>query len=287
MGLFLRVVLFIGLPLVSPLLAQEQSRQALTSSEMIRVLNNEDRYNLRLGEIKLQVDSVMEGELNDNINLSSSKGALSDLILRPGVQVKGDWQATEFNKITGTLGISYAKYVGHPEYDSKMPLIAPNSETAFTLAIGDVRVQVFDRFRMQEDPTTQGQLSNVVSFRRFENEMGTMVDWDLNQFIISGGYMWGTFLRMDTAFDSLDRNTHTFIFAPRYLINEVISVGINNQYTLTDYDLNIQSDTTSLQSGPYVDVQLTKYTSARLEVGYQNFSSDNQGAIGDSSRFSS
>ena len=152
---------------------QEFSRQSLTSSEMVRVLNREERYNLRLGGIKLQIDSALQGEMNDNINLSSSKGALSDLIFRPGVEVKGGWQATESNKITGTLGISYAKYLAHPEYDSKMPLIAPNSETDFVLSIGDWRVKLFDRFRMQEDPTSNGQLSSVALFRRFENDMGT------------------------------------------------------------------------------------------------------------------
>ena len=269
------------------LLAQEFARQSLTSSEMVRVLNRDERYNLRLGGIKLQIDAALQGEMNDNINLSSSKGALSDLIFRPGVEAKGGWQVTENNKITSTLGMSFAKYVAHPEYDSTMPLIAPNSESDFVMAIGDWRVKLFDRFRMQEDPTTNGQLSSIAAFRRFENDLGILVDWDLNQFILTSGYTWSTFLSIDPTFESLNRDSHTFIFEPKYLVNEAITLGLSNQYTVTDFEKKIQNDSISIRSGPFAEIKLTKYTTTRVEIGYQDYSSDRTGTIQDSSSFSS
>ncbi len=269
------------------LLGQEFARQSLTSSEMIRVLNRDERYNLRLGGVKLQVDAALQGEMNDNINLSSSKGALSDLIFRPGVEAKGGWQITESNKISGTLGMSFAKYVAHPEYDSTMPLIAPNSETEFVMAIGDWKVKLFDRFRMQEDPTSNGQLSSIAAFRRFENDMGLLADWDLNQFILTSGYTWSTFLSIDPIFESLNRNSNTFIFEPKYLMNEAIILGLSNRYTVTDFEKQIQNDSTSLQSGPFAEVKVTKYTTVRVDIGYQDYSSDRTGTIQDSSSFSS
>ncbi len=288
LSICLILIIFLGFIIgAQELKAQEFSRQSLTSFENVRVLNRDERYNLRLGGVKLQIDAALQTEMNDNINLASSKGALSDLILRPGIEIKGGWQATENNKITMTLGINYAKYLSHPEYESKTPLIAPNSETDFVMSIGDWKVKVFDRFRLLEDPTTNGQLSGVATFRRFENDIGTLVDWDLNQFILTWGYTWNTFFSMESAFDSLNRDSHIFSFEPKYLINEAITVGLSNRFTMIDYERNIQNDSRSLESAPFAEIKWTKYTTTRVEIGYQDYKSDQSGTLQDSSSFSS
>ncbi len=278
---------FIGAVLSGTAFAQENSRESLTSPEMVRALIDDKNYNFRIGPVKLQVDASIQEEFNDNINLKGGKDQLSDFITRPGVQFLGKWQITELNQLEMTLGMSYAKYFSHPDLDSQNIMLAPNSKVDFTLYVGDFRIYLYDRFSMLEDPVAAGQLSGVTTFRRFENTMGTNVDWDLNQFILSAGLQYGTFLSMDPKFDSLQHDTYTAMFAPKYLINEAITVGLNNAYTITQYDQKVQNDTTDMRTGPFIEASLTKFTTGRLEVGYQTFEADSTGTINDSSNSSS
>ena len=53
------------------------------------------------------------------------------------------------------------------------------------------------------------------------------------------------------------------------------------------FEKKIQNDSKSWESGPFAQIQITKYTSGRLEIGYQSYESDRSGTIQDASSFAS
>ncbi len=52
----------------------------------------------------------------------------------------------------------------------------------------DFRINLHDRFSLQQDPTDEIQLSNVADYGRFENTVGVSVLWDLNKAVLTFGY---------------------------------------------------------------------------------------------------
>ena len=128
-------------------------------------------------------------EYNDNINLAPSGYRQSDFIVRPSAEFDATWRATELNTLHLSIGISYAAYLDHSEYDSNAPLISPNSALEFTIHVGGILVTLRDRFSYQEDPFDLPILSGVTDYRRFENEAGIQVDWPINeQLKLTTGY---------------------------------------------------------------------------------------------------
>src|SRR5205823_5042537 len=113
------------------------------------------------------------------------------------------------------IGASYAKYFSHSEFDTRGLLLAPNSEIAMTVHVGQVAITMRDRFSYQEDPWDLPVLSNVANFRRFENLAGVQADWDMNPSVhLTGGYNHYNLWAHDTEFSSLDRAIDTIYARP-------------------------------------------------------------------------
>ena len=78
----------------------------------------EDKYNFRLGLVDFIVAAGIGVEFNDNITLSNSNG-ISDIIIRPEINIEGIMRISELNTLRFGLGIGYAKYLNNTEFDSE------------------------------------------------------------------------------------------------------------------------------------------------------------------------
>ncbi len=260
---------------VRPSLAGEQA------SEARRQDIEHIPYNLLTGPIKYRVSATLGLEYNDNINLSENN-AQSDVIIRPQVNIDALWPVTQINTLRLDIGLGYAFYMDHSDQDTNGILLAPGSQLAFDIFIGDFRINFHDRFSLQQDPIDELQVSNVVDYGRFENTAGVSLLWDLNKAVLTFGYDHYTYISTNSDFDYLNRNAEELVASAAFAATSTTSVGVESSFVTTYYDQNVLNDSDTYTVGAFVETQLTNYIKVRIAGGYQMIDFDNTGSVFDS-----
>jgi hypothetical protein len=239
-------------------------------------------YNFQLGPVLTKFSAGLGLEFNDNITLSDHNRE-SDLIVRPSLYANVLWQVSELNALRLDLGIGYAAYASHSQFDTQSLLIAPQSALSFDVYIGDFRITVFDQFSLLQNPVDEINLANVGRFQRFENAGGISVLWDLNKVILIGGYTHYNFESLDSNFSYLDRNEDQFVFSGSLRATNTLSVGLRATGGIVNYNHNFNNDGNWYSFGPFLETQITPYIHVSLEGGYQGGSFNTNGLNGDTS----
>jgi Surface lipoprotein assembly modifier len=280
--------------------AQDAIRPSLageTSAEARRQAIDKIPYNLQWGPIKFRFSATMGVEYNDNVNLAEDSSAVfqtingpitiatkpqSDVILRPQINVNALWPVTQLNTLRLDLGVSHAFYLDHSNYDTNSILISPGSQLAFDVFVGDFRINIHDRFSLQQDPIAEAQLSNVANYGRFENTAGVSVLWDLNQAVVTAGYDHYNFISTTSQFDYLNRNADIFSGSIGFTPSSTITVGVEGSFVNTYYDQNVLNDSRAATAGLFLETQITSNLRLRVAGGYQWIDFDNTGLVNDS-----
>lgn len=291
------VVLLCGVG--SVLNAQDAIRPSLAgeaAAEARRQSIDEIPYNLQAGPVKLRFSATFGVEYNDNVNLSEDASAIligpagpflattekqSDFIIRPQLNVNALWPITQLNTFKLDLGIGYSFYLEHPEYDTNALLISPGSQLAFDIFVGDFRINLHDRFSMEQDPVTEIGLSNVADYGHFENTVGFSVLWDLNAAVATIGYDHYNFIATEDIFDYLNRHAEMVTGSFAYTPTATMSVGVEGAFVVTDYEEDILNNATGYSAGLFLETQFTSYLKLRIAGGYQDIDFDNTGFIND------
>lgn len=254
-------------------------------------------YNLLLGPIRFRVSATAGIEYNDNINLAANRtefipgpfgpvavstNAQGDFIFRPQVNFDALWPITQLNTLRFDLGLSYAFYFNHSNYDTRGVLLSPGSQLAFDVFVGDFRINFHDRFSLQQDPISQVALSNVANYGRFENTAGVSVLWDLNKAVATLGYDHYTFISTTDQFSYLDRNAEILSGSLAFTLTNTTGVGVEGSFVTTYYDENILNDSNAYSAGAFMETQITNYLKLRVAGGYQSIQFDNTGLVNDS-----
>jgi opacity protein-like surface antigen len=241
-----------------------------------------DRYNFALGNFRFGLALGVGLEWNDNITLSDHNRE-SDFIFRPVLNIDSEWRISDLNTLRFTVGISYAKYFDHSEFDTRGVLISPSSELALTFFTGSVKWTVRDRFSYQEDTYDIPDLSGVAQYKRWENQAGIQAQWDINQALsVTVGYdhynLWTTGItgtNNAAGFELQDRAIDTIFVKPTWQINPAIKAGVNANYSFIDFKDPSRSDGEGFMVGPFVEWQISEYTNLYLEGGYQQLNFNN------------
>ena len=123
-------------------LAGEQAAQERAQSAL-----RLDSSNLRLGQSRWSIGGGLGIGANDNINLVSS--ILSPILLiRPELDSRMVWPLSTVNSLSLHLGGGYSAYATHSQYDRWF--LNPGSELSFDLSIGDLWINLHDRFSVTE-----------------------------------------------------------------------------------------------------------------------------------------
>jgi hypothetical protein len=244
----------------------------------------DEHYNLAVGPLRFNVAAGVGLEYNDNINLSDHDRQ-SDFIFRPSLNIDTVWQLSDLNTLRFSMGLSYAKYFNHTEYDTRGVLFSPNSELAMTVMVGQVSITVRDRFSYQEDPYAIPTISNQAVFRRYENLAGVQADYDMNSIThLTAGYdhynLWAI---DDPTFQEASHSIDTVYIRPAVKVGPTVTVGLDASASYIQYDTSVFNNATSELVGPYIDWAVTDSTRAYLEGGYQNYLNEGGGSIGDTS----
>jgi opacity protein-like surface antigen len=296
----------LALPLLISLLfsvkmvrAQDAVRPSLAgeaAAEARRQQIDKIPYNLQLGPMKFRLSATLGIEYNDNINLAedasytfpSSSGPITitteaqdSIIIHPQVNVNALWPITQLNTFKIDLGLGYAFYLDHSNYNTNSILISPGSQLAFDIFVGDFRINLHDRFSIEQDPISEIALSNVADYGRFQNTAGVAVLWDLNQAVVTAGYDHYNFVALNDDFEYLDRNAEIFSGSIGFTPNATMTVGIEGSVVDTYYDLNVMNDSWTYSAGVFLETQLSTNLKVRVAGGYQVIDFDNTGIVND------
>jgi len=273
---------FLSLLLLAPAVrAQEAVRPSLAgeaAAESRRQSIEQIPYNLLAGPVRFLFSVTTGVEYNDNINLAETNKQ-SDVIIRPQFNIAAIWPVTQLNTLRFDLGLGYAFYLDHPNANTNGVLIQPGSQVAFDLFIQDFRINVHDRFSLEQDPVAQLQLSNVIDYGRFENTAGVSVLWDLNKAVLTFGYDHYNYVSTTDAFSYLDRNAEELTFTAYFALTSTTGAGIESAVVYNYYDQNVLNNSVSYSVGPFVETQITNYLKMRASAGYQAINFDSGGAI--------
>jgi hypothetical protein len=118
-------------------------------------------------------------------------------------------------------------------------------------------------------------LSNTAVYRRYENQAGIEADWSINQALtLTVGYdhynLWAT----DSEFDDQDRAIDTIFVKPSLQLSPTVKVGVNVAASYVNFTSDDRADGQSLLGGPFIEWQVTPYTTLYLEAGYQRLNFD-------------
>lgn len=271
------------LVLVSAVFAQDAVRPSLAgeaAAEARRQSIEQIPYNLLLGPVRFRFSITTGIEYNDNINLAETNKQ-DDIIFRPQFNINAIWPVTQLNTLRLDLGIGYSFYVNHPENDTNGVLVSPGSQLAFDIFVQDFRINIHDRFSLQQDPTDEIQLSNVVDYGRFENTFGVSVLWDLNKAVLTFGYDHYNYISTTDTFSYLDRNAELLNFSAYFALTSSTGAGIETSAVYSYYNESVLNDAVSFSIGPFVETQLTNYLKLRASAGYQMIDSKDNGTVSD------
>ncbi|MEY2525568.1 MAG: hypothetical protein QOE73_339 [Verrucomicrobiota bacterium] len=225
-------------------------------------------YNLLLGPVRFRVGASVGVEYNDNVTYADTNEQ-DDFIVTPNLTLDMIWPVTQLNTLRLDLGIGYSFYLDHSNYNTDNILIAPKSQIAFDIFVGDFRINLHDRMQLQQDPIQEGALSNVQDYGRFENTAGVSVLWDLNKILLQVGYDHYNFISTTSAFDYLDRNSEILNGSLAFIVNPTITVGAEGNVIFTNYDQSVLNDNKDYSVGAFVEVELTNNLKVRGAGGYQ------------------
>jgi len=231
-------------------------------------------YNLLVGPVRLRVGATVGVEYNDNINYAEVN-TKDDVIVTPNLTLDMIWPVTQLNTLRLDLGIGYSFYLDHSDNNTDYILVAPKSQLAFDIFVGDFRINLHDRMLLQQDPIQEGALSNVVDYGRFENTAGVSILWDLNKLLLQVGYDHYNFIATNSTFDYLNRNAEMVGGSAAFIVNPTITVGAEGNAVFTRYDNNSSSDIGILNNnkdysvGGFTEISLTSNLKARVAGGYQ------------------
>jgi opacity protein-like surface antigen len=247
-------------------LAPLRPGQDLTAVEQAE---ESDKYNFALGPVRFAIALGFGVEFNDNITLADH-GRESDFILRPNLDLSATWRISDLNTLHINIGVGYAKYLKHSEYDTRGLLISPNSDVALTFYTGPVKWTVRDRVSYQEDAYDIPVLSNTAIYRRWENQAGIDADWAINQSVdVTVGYDHYNLWASGDIFDLQDRSIDTIFVKPSVKINPALKVGVNASYSFIQFTSIERANGDGILAGPFVDWQISDVTNMHLEGGYQ------------------
>lgn len=232
-------------------------------------------YNLLVGPVRFRVGATVGVEYNDNINYAEVN-TQDDVIVTPNLTLDMIWPITQLNTLRLDLGIGYSFYLDHSGNNTDYILVAPKSQVAFDIFVGDFRINLHDRMQLQQDPIQEGALSNVVDYGRFENTAGLSILWDLNKLLLQVGYDHYNFIATNSTFDYLNRNAEMVGGSAAFIVNPTITVGAEGNAVFTRYDndnsgnnIGVLNDNEDYSAGGFIEAALTSNLKARVAGGYQ------------------
>ena len=269
---FLGVFAFLALVSSITSLAQPALQNAVLNDQgfrerrLARAQAFSDVEGVEVGSFKFGLSASYSLEFNDNVNTTSTDPE-GDIIQTPSLSLAISTPITDRSDLSLRFGVGYRAY-WHNEDLSRIT-ITPGSAIAYDIQIEDVFITVFDRMSYTEDVTTAPDLANQAQFPRFDNTIGTQLTWIPDRFLVSAGYSYQTSLSTEDQFNYYNKSSHLPFARAGYIFSQgAANAGLEFSVTFTDYEENINQDSSIVSFGPYMDWQLSDAIQAGLRGGF-------------------
>jgi len=217
-----------------------------------------------LGPVQLALGAYTGMEFNDNIN-ASEFDPRSDLLVRAGLNLGFFWPVTTGSQLNFSSSIGYVHYLRNSRYDHLE--VAPSSALNWVVGFDGGSVSFFDQFSYSQQVLSESSLSGLATFPRFDNTIGTRVDWLPGRWAFELGYSHNTTFSDSTEFQYLNSNSEYLFARSGWRFAEKTQVGVEASASLTRYELTTQNNNYSVSLGPYAEWQITESIRATLRGG--------------------
>ncbi|MBL9171837.1 MAG: outer membrane beta-barrel protein [Verrucomicrobiales bacterium] len=233
-------------------------------------LQNPEEYHIA-GPLSYRLGLSYSLEWMDNV-FHADTNKESDFAHTPQLDFDARWQITQESMLHFGTGISYRKY---QETEGQDRLgVTPNSELAWDIRVKDWVFTLYDRFNYSQDVISQGTLTGIAAFPRFENTAGVRASWRPNAFGVQLGYGHENYFSSSSQFTYLDRTSEQFFSRFGYSFAAQTEAGLEVTGGLVNYSDTVQSDNQNVSVGPFVSWQVTKAISLDLRGGYVTYDFD-------------
>jgi hypothetical protein len=280
---FISIVLAAAAPVSRGQDALRKSLAGEEAAEAQRTAYENKFYNLKLGPVEFTFAPSVRGAWNDNI--TASENGESDFYIGPNLMAAGIWPVTDKNTINFSVGLGYQKYIEHDELDRFT--VTPGTQVSFNFFVKDFRINLHDRMSYSLDPIDVGSVSGTSEYGGLDNTAGVLVDWDLNQVVVTAGYDHHNFISDAEASDSESRATEMFNLSTSVELNPALKTGPEMSYAITDYEERFHNNNRNVSVGWFADWKASDYLSLRPRGGYVHYAFDEGGAIGNTPDLSS
>ncbi len=242
------------------------------------VVETRPRYNVPWGRGGLNFNAGLRGVYVDNVYLTYT-GARDDFILVPECDIAGFFPVGRTNTIVLDLGIAYYQYFNNKSLNTGTPVINPNSEIAFNLAVKDFRFRFSERFSYEESPVyeTGQEFFNVYNtglFARYENRVGVLGTWALQDIEVNAGYYHENLLSNGSKYNYIDRASELFSADALLALSPRLRAGLEAAGSINRFDNNVTNDCWRARVGPALRLDLSQFVNIRAGAGYERIQYD-------------
>ena len=248
---------------------------------------NDDRANVRLGPIDVRVGTSSFTEYNDNI-LRSGNEKISDVIIGQTLDLRARWQLSERSSIDFQVGAGIERYLQNSDraptsqngYDI---YITPDSSLSYDIFLGDMVLNIHDRFSSDNRSRDNFTLDDVQVVDSYTNAAGAALFIPINSRVdASVGYDYVINRALDDLDDVTSSNSHQFFADVGYSPEGAWRFGLQASGASTDYLDSARGDARTKNTGAYIELPLTRFTTVRASGGYQSIQiSGTEGSAGD------
>ncbi len=268
-----RTLMVLGGLLMVPgsMVAQEALRTAVSADRALQAPAPQSARGdggLYWGPVQFSAGASLSLEYDDNIRAGSvgPEGRIRDFIIRPRADVSALWPVTETSSLTFGLGVGYAFYADHSEYDYLE--ISPLSALSYSVTIEDLVLTVYDQVSYTGDVLDQPEITGQARYPRLENTSGVRATYTISDVILQGGYSYYRFWAFDDVYNYLERGSHQMFARGGYMIAERTQAGVEGSVSLTEYVRQLRNDYDSYSFGPYVDWTVVESLTLGARGGY-------------------
>lgn len=259
--------------------AQETVRMSLASADAAvarrKAATTADYYNLKLGLAAWRFGAGLGLEYNDNVRYQDSTRE-GDFIFRPNFTTQMLLPVSDQNSINLRVSAGYSAYVEHTELSQFY--VAPGSEVAFDIYVGDFWINLHDRFSISQSGYQDPTVAATGDFAALENAAGVTGLWDLNRANLRLNYDHGNYISLGGQSTSQpDRASEVFSASLGYKPKAEMELGIEAGGSLVEY---VESGgawmgyTSAVQwnMGGFYHARVSDYIRVRASAGYTMFS---------------
>lgn len=227
-------------------------------------------------------------EYDDNVR-SSGLTKEGDLIARTAVRVAARWDITEFNYLSFGAEAGYEKYFDNSDLDT-FDLnfdVLPGAGLRWNVKVGPATVVLRESLTFSTDgqdsrsfdPATGTVVSDPAEYRRFTNQAGVTVSFDVRGGELELTASRGDEIPLEDEFDYLRETTLAVGAGVLLPLRSDLEAGAYVRYEDRAAKNGVRNDATRFELGPRLQWRPSDFITVRASVFYEELNFDQTGSL--------